>query len=622
MVTLIKKYHKGPVYPLERTCSALLEQACATLANIIGSGESHRLCSAAGGVEVLVELLKRHVVDGPSLLITRACQALRSIACCGPAGGVEALVELVKRYRDGPVELTQEACRALCNMMLSSADNPVACSKVGGVEALVDVLTHHDPHDCVKLVQMACCALLSAMQTLDNKVTCGVVNGGEVLVQIIKSYQSLPPKVIEAACDTLWRFVNSMTQHQHAFGEIGGVEALISVIQHYSTVESPVVGILLRNACGALHRAMDNNNANTARCIHAGAIPTLVDLFRRYVVTSQHATDVLTQACTALQTITMFSSKHYSPGTVSAVEMLIELVKEWRADVPKVVINFICATITSVVVSSIDGQTKFVACGGVEAFVNLVNYFVANMTDVSIMHICNVLTVVANNVDSKTKFRAAGGISKDVLGFLDSKRMFESLNVFNNLMVVMYDQPNQKKDTEVSNTKPFNISNNSTNTATTKLASTPATTTATTATKATTATTATSTTEASSTTATPATTPATATSVCVLASTTDQLQVQQNVCNALLKQMEEVAVTNQASQTMLRSALLKQIESIAAAHQEMQHALQVQIQQLEAQVESQSAVIEEMKSNAQVAEAKVAQILLAVQSCASSAACA
>ena len=609
MVKLLREHHKGYTYPLEKPCYTLLEKACATLVHMTTSPESHRKFGAAGGVEVLIELLKRDVLDEPSLLVTRACQVLRNVSVltdnkvkAGAVGGVEVVVDLIKRYLFVPVELTQQACGALNSLMVYD-DNRVACSKAGGVEALINVLTdhaHNDPEDCADLFVLVCGALRQAIVTPTIRVKCKVV---ESLVNIIKKYQSLPAGLIETACAALRNFTVNMSQHPQACGEIGGVEALVSVIQYYSTADGPVE--LLEHACGALRHTIAISDAYKAKCIQAGAVPTLVHLIERHMTAPpnaplQHQHDFFAQACAALNSVAVFSS---AQGLASEVEVLVELVNEWHKHkkVPKIALTHFCSTILIIVDRNCSNdQTKFVACGGVEAFVNLVNRSsLATMADVAIMQdVCKVLTVVAtNNVDSKTKFHAAQGCY--VMSFflrykLHSTIMFKPLTAaFNMVLVAMGVQPNQQNDNELSTNKPNSSVGDGT--VTTELAST----------HTTTATTATSVPELA-----PRLAPGPASG---RASNTGQHHAQQTECSALLKLMAEAASANHAEQMCLRSALMKQIESAAVANQELQYALQTKVEKLEAQVASRSAVIEEMKSTIasqanQVDDAKAAHM--------------
>ena len=612
MVRLLYEHHKGWACPLETVCKTILEEACATLIHITESFAGWCKCNVAGVVDVLVVLLTRHVVDGPSMLVTRACQALRNVAkhatnrtASGAVRGVEVVVDLIRHYRDGPVELTKHACGALSNLMSffnGHNDTHVACSKAGGVEALINVLTHHDAEKCADLFELVCGALRNAMLIPDNKVKCAVVDGVQALVRIIKSYQKLPGNLIQAACAALLESMLNMTQNQQTCGQVGGVQTLVSVIQHYSSIKGP--STLLRFACGALHQAVATVDANKTQCIQAEAVPTLVDLIRRVMTNPQHETpqqrsDFFEQACAALQSIIEFSS---AQGIASEVKVLVDLVRIWNSEVPRIVLRLVCATIRTIVAGNCsDDQTKFVACGGVDAFVGLVNRH-GNLLALSSNYqiaqdVCKVLIVVAtNNVDSKLHFHAVGGF-ETMIRFLRVTWYAPLIDDIKTVLAAMCGPPNQQNDGELSNTELRDSVVTSTSTATTKPASTHTTTTTTTAT----------TSPSVSVTSVPASD----------ASSADQHQTQQTECIALLKQMEEAAFANQALQTSLHSALLKQMES-ATINSQLQHALQAQIQQLLAQITSQSNVIEELKSTSasqadQVNDAKAAHAVATQQ---------
>jgi hypothetical protein len=506
-----------------------------------------------------------------------------------------------------------------------------------------------------------CDALRNAMVTFpENRVKCGAAGGVEALVKIVKAYHSLPSTVIESACAALWNVLHSMPEHQRTCGEDGGVEALVSVIRHYVAVDGPVPLLVSAcwMACGALRHAILTIDANKAKCIQAGALATIGALIKHCMAPAHKATrsqkaSLFTEACAVLEDISVFSSKQgASLGNASEMEVLVGLVNEWHRDAPEIVMQRVCATISTLVASNCnDDQNKFVVCGGADAFVNLAKRCsLVTMADVAKLHdVCKVLTVVAtNNADSKTKICA-------VSGFMDTidkcskvpslKHAFDKLS----LLVVMSDQPNEHKDSEAPNNQlndstdnsagkstPNNQLNDSTDNSTDKSAGNR---TKNNADNGTNNNVGNSVNDSVDRSADNSINKATIS----LVSNADQHEAQHTDCSsadcsALLQRMEQAAAANHelldSLHSALRGALSKQTES-TVANQQLQHALQAQVEQLKAQVASQSAVIERMESTIanqaiklydaqyahavaveqkQVAEAKLAENLKALQS--------
>ena len=123
----------------------LLQKGCEVLKIMTRDVNNKAKCGAAGGVEVLVEILRRYQVGGPALVLQEACAALGNSTCsntdnkakCGAAGGVEVLVEILRRYQvGGPALVLQRACGALWSSTYSNTANKAKCRAAGGVEVV------------------------------------------------------------------------------------------------------------------------------------------------------------------------------------------------------------------------------------------------------------------------------------------------------------------------------------------------------------------------------------------------------------------------------------------------------------------------------------------------------
>ena len=129
---------------------SLLEKAFAALIPVTDNAAR---CGAAGGVEVVLEVLRRHK-DSPDAaeLLTQACWALRNItvnadnkARCGAAGGVEVVLDILRRHNEGgpaAAALLEQACRALHNITINAA-NLRKCRAANGQAVVREVRGRH-----------------------------------------------------------------------------------------------------------------------------------------------------------------------------------------------------------------------------------------------------------------------------------------------------------------------------------------------------------------------------------------------------------------------------------------------------------------------------------------------
>ena len=91
----------------------LLQKGCEVLMIMTRDDANKAKCGAAGGVEVLVEILRRYQVGGPALLLQQACGALwastngntANKAKCRAAGGVEVVRQIQQRYANDDARL-------------------------------------------------------------------------------------------------------------------------------------------------------------------------------------------------------------------------------------------------------------------------------------------------------------------------------------------------------------------------------------------------------------------------------------------------------------------------------------------------------------------------------------
>ena len=142
----------------------LLEHGCGALANMLRRDpESQAKCSAAGGVEVVVGLLRRP--DATLLLRLWAVSVLVTLADnsqekCGAAGAVEVLIDILRQYcqncAPGSLHLLYSVCGVLWRLTKNHDANTFRCRAAGGVAALKAVIqAHAESKNVVLLAQLA-----------------------------------------------------------------------------------------------------------------------------------------------------------------------------------------------------------------------------------------------------------------------------------------------------------------------------------------------------------------------------------------------------------------------------------------------------------------------------------
>ena len=115
-------------------------------------------------------MLRAHLADGRVGLLQKGCEVLKIMtrgdvnnrAKCGAAGGVEVLVEILRRYQvGGPALVLQEACRALRNSTYSNTANKAKCRAAGGVEVVRQIQQRY-ANDDARLAGL-CAGLLGVL---------------------------------------------------------------------------------------------------------------------------------------------------------------------------------------------------------------------------------------------------------------------------------------------------------------------------------------------------------------------------------------------------------------------------------------------------------------------------
>ena len=112
-----------------------------------------------------MDILQRHKERGPAAaaLLEKACSALGNItvtdnqARCGAAGGVEVVLDILRRHNDGPAAaaLLQQACGALAQITANSAnfrasaDNLRKCRAANGQVVLREVRGWHSTNAAI-----------------------------------------------------------------------------------------------------------------------------------------------------------------------------------------------------------------------------------------------------------------------------------------------------------------------------------------------------------------------------------------------------------------------------------------------------------------------------------------
>ena len=135
------------------------------------------------------------------------------------AGGMEAMVELLKRYRDGPPKLLEKTFLVLRNLIVN-VDNQVNFGKAGGIEAIVKVMQHGKRH--VEMQGSACLVLHDITANPDNRIRFGKAGGVETMVQLLTRHCHGQPQLLNNAFFALRNILANAENHSK-FRKAGGI---------------------------------------------------------------------------------------------------------------------------------------------------------------------------------------------------------------------------------------------------------------------------------------------------------------------------------------------------------------------------------------------------------------
>lgn len=139
---------------------AILERICGALWNVSVKQEHKVVISSAGGCELLVEIIKAHLLD--AVIVERCVATLWSLAMedsnksiFGSLEVCELLLDLIAQYDSNETVLTN-TCGALKSLAceLSNKQRIFSCH---GIDKLVSILAHHPQNE--ELMKYACWTL-------------------------------------------------------------------------------------------------------------------------------------------------------------------------------------------------------------------------------------------------------------------------------------------------------------------------------------------------------------------------------------------------------------------------------------------------------------------------------
>ena len=405
---------KAVVPLLWRCCSKasqLLTNACGLLVNVTtdSNDENVATCGAAGGVQVVIEIIKTALaavaaaVSGAAhdaskskchvktcactsqfgLLLTKSCWALRNLVKvnqhnriqCSQYGGIKVLIDAMPQLCLFEADLRYKLCEVLDAMTVDSVDNQLT-SGAKGIKAALHCISLCGIDDVDKL-QPACALLSNITATYDEcdaQLVCGIET---VLCAVQRHWQAKsPPLFLKHACQVIANISKHNAQAKVVCNNARGVETMINILTHYCTntgtsSKSNDYFTLLETTCCALRSMTTSNAANYAKCSSCGGLKAVVDIIRAF---ESGPASLLYEALGLMCDLVSQSKTSLIVGgnQYYGVETVLRVLR--RSSNELVVLEQACAVLCSITWHPVD-IFKCKQCGGVSLLASIVKQY-------------------------------------------------------------------------------------------------------------------------------------------------------------------------------------------------------------------------------------------------------
>lgn len=161
------------------------------------------------------------------------------------SGGIELIVTGMLKFSDD-LELLENACAALCNLMASRHDTKVRAARSGCIRAVVTSMRNFPREP--ELAQLACAVLRSlALGVPENKIAIVAQGGVRQLCEAMARHRGDVDVSIQAIA-ALCNLTAQLAENKCAICEAGGLEMTVAALQAHPGSEE-----LQQQGCGLLH---------------------------------------------------------------------------------------------------------------------------------------------------------------------------------------------------------------------------------------------------------------------------------------------------------------------------------------------------------------------------------
>lgn len=273
----------------------------------VHDSDSLRRAGDGGAIEAIVGRLK-HTIEADSdsqssigsETVAEGLFALQTLEHdtgnhrkCGSAGGVEVVVKVMKAYASNSVIQVRGGCTTLAilgseevyHLDVPGIDNRQRVLEAGGVEVIVEAIKSHGNNACNMDVILEGCKVLGCIEcdyyhermTVEDEHRvrkCGAI---EAVIEIMRTHAE--NSVLQGACcfGLSSLLVYEDAENQNRVRELGGIEAVVEVIRAHGGDSSMYVMIV---GCALLRSLVYINVENKARVGEAGGICAIIDALR------------------------------------------------------------------------------------------------------------------------------------------------------------------------------------------------------------------------------------------------------------------------------------------------------------------------------------------------------
>ncbi|CAE7881175.1 aarA, partial [Symbiodinium microadriaticum] len=200
-----------------------------------GTGSLRHLAIEIGGN-------RREVMEGGEIQLTMRGINRRMIT---KSGGIELMVQSMLRFPDD-LEIQENGCAALCNLMANRHDTKVRAARSGSIRAVIAALRNF-PFE-PELAQMACAVLRSlALGVPENKISIVAQGGIRQLCEAMARHRT-DAEVNMQAVAALCNLTSQLAENKRAICEAGGLEMAVAALMAHPQSQE-----LQQQGCGLLH---------------------------------------------------------------------------------------------------------------------------------------------------------------------------------------------------------------------------------------------------------------------------------------------------------------------------------------------------------------------------------